>query len=171
MSSIFITADNHFWHFNIIKYTNRPFKSVEEMNETMISNWNKVVKEKDIVLHLGDFALCCDNQMLSDLINQLNGIIWLVPGNHDHPSRLSRFGIKIMSSIEKEEARFYIKNLICSHRPLYDYEIPFGFVNCHGHIHNKSSYGMHINISVDVCNFSPVSLEEIIKKAKEISNG
>ena len=54
---IFIIADHHFHHENIIKYCNRPFKSAEEMNSYMIHKWNSVVSEKDIVYHLGDFAL------------------------------------------------------------------------------------------------------------------
>lgn len=54
--NIFFTSDTHFWHENIIKFCNRPFSSVEEMNDTIIENWNKVVGENDIVFHLGDFV-------------------------------------------------------------------------------------------------------------------
>ncbi|HKZ41488.1 MAG TPA: hypothetical protein VJ044_11030 [Candidatus Hodarchaeales archaeon] len=57
MSEIWFTADHHFCHTNIIKYCGRPFKTVQEMDHTMINKWNSVVKEGDTVYHLGDFAL------------------------------------------------------------------------------------------------------------------
>ena len=53
---IWFTADSHISHRNIIKYCKRPFSDVEEMNETLISNWNKVVGKDDFVFHLGDFS-------------------------------------------------------------------------------------------------------------------
>jgi calcineurin-like phosphoesterase family protein len=55
--TIFFTSDTHFNHKNIIKLCNRPFTSIEEMNEKIIENWNNIVKPEDIVWHLGDFAL------------------------------------------------------------------------------------------------------------------
>ena len=69
----FLTSDNHFSHYNIIRYCNRPFSSVEEMNQTMISRWNAKVSPGDIVIHLGDFALASKNE-IGQIRNQLNGI-------------------------------------------------------------------------------------------------
>ena len=54
-SKVFFTSDTHFYHGNIIRFCNRPFKDVETMNETIISNWNNTVGQDDIVFHLGDF--------------------------------------------------------------------------------------------------------------------
>ena len=56
-NKVFFTSDTHFYHGNIIRFCNRPFKSVEMMNETIISNWNNTVGQDDIVFHLGDFCL------------------------------------------------------------------------------------------------------------------
>lgn len=51
-SKVFFTSDTHFYHGNIIRFCNRPFKDVEVMNETIISNWNNTVGQDDIVFHL-----------------------------------------------------------------------------------------------------------------------
>ena len=80
---IFITSDNHFNHKNIIKYCDRPFDSVEEMNEAMIERWNETVSKDDVVLHLGDF--CKGNVwMIKQIRERLNGTIILIIGNHDY---------------------------------------------------------------------------------------
>jgi calcineurin-like phosphoesterase family protein len=82
MSKIFFTSDHHFGHKNIIKFCNRPFADVESMNETMIAKWNERVGEGDEVYHLGDFALCSSGK-LNKILDQLNGKIYLIKGNHE----------------------------------------------------------------------------------------
>ena len=56
---IYLTSDLHFNHMNILKYEpeSRPFSSIEEMNETIIQNWNEVVKISDTVYVLGDMSM------------------------------------------------------------------------------------------------------------------
>ena len=158
---IFVTADHHFYHENIIKYCNRPFESAEEMNQYMIRKWNRVVSKKDIVYHLGDFALARNLDQVKIIKDQLKGKIILIPGNHDNISRLRKSGI-IVSNADT----IIIGNLILSHRPLENVEN--GFVNVHGHIHEKSTYGRRINASVDVTDFEPKSIEKYFEEAKKI---
>jgi len=50
------SADDHFGHGNIIKYCNRPFKDSNDMNSSLIRNWNQRVKPEDTVFHVGDFC-------------------------------------------------------------------------------------------------------------------
>lgn len=82
---IYFISDTHFNHSNIIEYCNRPFNDIKEMNDTLINNWNSVVKKDDIVYHLGDFALA-DEEKLKELYSKLNGTIILIRGNHDGKS-------------------------------------------------------------------------------------
>jgi len=156
---VFITSDNHFYHHNIIRYCNRPFKSVKEMNYVMVQNWNKTVAKEDIVFHLGDFALTSINNV-KHIRKQLNGTIFLLPGNHDRKRILRNSGIIVVPSI----IRF--NNIVLTHRPLL--EVRNGLVNVHGHIHEKNTYGKRINASVDVTGFTPVPIEKYIKEANKM---
>lgn len=80
---IHFTSDTHFFHANIIKYSNRPFRHVDEMNETLIANWNAVVAPNDTVWHLGDFAFCKGVEQFKTLLSRLNGTKHSILGNHD----------------------------------------------------------------------------------------
>ena len=80
---IFFTSDQHYGHFNIIRYCNRPFSSVEEMDETLIQNHNKKVRQSDIVYMVGDLAFHKDRAQIIALLKRLNGRKILVTGNHD----------------------------------------------------------------------------------------
>lgn len=78
----FFTSDTHFGHKNIIKFSERPFASLEEMDAEMIRRWNEKVGETDEVYHLGDFGLCSPSY-LANILSQLNGKIYLITGNHE----------------------------------------------------------------------------------------
>ena len=78
----FFTSDTHFNHANIIRFCNRPFKDVEQMNEVMIANWNSVIGKDDTVFHLGDFCLGGAAEW-TKILERLNGKIYLIMGNHD----------------------------------------------------------------------------------------
>jgi calcineurin-like phosphoesterase family protein len=87
MSNIFFTADTHFNHTNIIKYCDRPFSSVEEMNDTLIERINTFVRPQDTLYHLGDFALGRGRlDIIGSLVDRIAcKHIRLILGNHDLP--------------------------------------------------------------------------------------
>lgn len=161
---IYFISDTHFFHKNIIKYCNRPFNSVEEMNNTIINNWNKTVKKEDIVYHLGDFIL--NNNELESIVKRLNGKIYFIRGNHDHKSinYYNRMGLNVIPTQTKLDEY----KIVLSHRPLSDEQIPKGYKNIHGHIHEKEldenifDKNKHINVSVDVINFTPIDINKLI---------
>lgn len=80
-TGLFFVSDTHFGHEAILHYAKRPFSSVEEMDQAMIDNWNKVVGPNDYVFHLGDFCFK-GSQYWDRILNQLNGHKFLVLGNH-----------------------------------------------------------------------------------------
>ena len=80
--TLWFTADHHFGHHNIISHCNRPFASAEEMNETLLTNWNRVVAPEDIVYHLGDIFIMPSGDARK-FRERLHGRICLLRGNHD----------------------------------------------------------------------------------------
>lgn len=83
--NLFFTSDIHFFHRNIIDYCNRPWDTVEEMNEGIIRNWNSVVRHDSTVFIIGDLAMGGRSKgpLLAKILARLNGNKYLVPGNHD----------------------------------------------------------------------------------------
>ncbi|MBU2523367.1 MAG: metallophosphoesterase [Nanoarchaeota archaeon] len=124
------------------------------MNEEIIKRWNKKVRKDDLVIHLGDFALGSAEEV-KNLRDKLNGNIILLRGNHDHKAVRCAGFLIVKGSLE-------ISNLIFSHNPLPKEEVPRGFVNIHGHIHEKESLN-GINISVEKTNYEPMELNDLKK--------
>lgn len=160
-----IISDTHFFHENIGKYCNRP----ENWQELIIQNWNDRVTPDDTVLHLGDFALG-KKYHFELLTGVLNGRLLLIQGNHDRLSRAfcEAHGVNLIKDSIQIELGDRVK-LIFSHRPIVPLEN--GYINLHGHIHNLppppegSNLGPnHINMSVEVREYRPWRLHEIIKQ-------
>ena len=79
---IYFTSDLHFYHENIIKSVNRPFKNAEQMNDTLIKNWNNKVQPHDEIYILGDFTMK-GYTFATTILYQLKGKKHLIKGNHD----------------------------------------------------------------------------------------
>lgn len=183
VGKIWLTSDHHFHHSNIIKYCNRPFGSVEEMNEALVANWNSVVKPDDHVYHLGDF--CFGNVEKWNWClgpGRLNGHIHLILGNHD-PERVFRDG----TFIERFDSIDYQKILIIegwtvilNHFPFLSFSnnLDHKVIGLSGHTHvgqlssSVESYDKlnamykpnQYDVGVDNNNFTPVSWAEVKNK-------
>lgn len=86
----YLIADTHFGHKRIIEYCHRPFSSVEEMDQSLIHNWNVTVKNNETIIHLGDFAIA-SGEKIKTIMNQLNGVKKLIRGNHDYSNSVTKW--------------------------------------------------------------------------------
>ena len=159
-----IISDTHFFHENIGKYCNRP----ERWQELIIKNWNDRVSPDDTILHLGDFALGKKSQ-IELLAGMLHGSLLLIQGNHDQLSQsfCEAHGVTLIKDAIQIELEHRLK-LIFSHRPIVPLED--GWINLHGHIHDGSRPldgsnlgAYHINMSVEVREYRPWRLREILE--------
>jgi len=151
---IFFTADTHFNHANIIKYCARPFASAEEMNRELIARWNSAVKPEDTVYHLGDFGMGGASGWAS-LIGRLNGARKiLILGNHDKSARRM-----IADGFSEAHETLELDGWLLRHTPVKTERK----LLC-GHIHEKwRRLGWTINAGVDVWDFTPRTLEELLR--------
>lgn len=163
----YFTSDLHFDHKNIIKYCNRPFESVEKMNETIIENYNKRVRDKDICYILGD-VMMYNTESARECLNRLNGYKYLVNGNHDF---LKDNGTIFEWIKDYYKLRWNHKKFILCHYPFLSWDgMDKGSYCLHGHQHNAPEYNQEMraagtkryDVGVDANNFTPVSIEEII---------
>jgi calcineurin-like phosphoesterase family protein len=165
MPTNFIISDTHFGHSNIILYENRPFPDKEEMDWQIITRWNKVVKQTDTVYHLGDFGLA-SKERYEEILKQLNGKKYLVMGNHDRcrsPKWWRERGFDEVSKYPIIKSNFFI----LSHEPVYlPYNSPY--FNIHGHLHSKTMKGEYYNVGVELHNYTPISLDELLSKPSKI---
>ena len=156
---IWFTADQHYNHKEIIKFCNRPFKTVEEMNETIIKNHNAVVGKYDVVWHLGDFAW--DNA--AETLGRLKGIHKLCLGNHDK-KHLARWEFDLFDQIfEVTNVRWYGVKIWCSHYahsrwPSSHHGRGHAFAHSHGMYQPKDR---RIDVGVDNQNFTPICFQDL----------
>ena len=168
-----IISDTHFGHTNIIKYCNRPFRSIEQMEDQLIHNWNKTVSKRDQVLFLGDFGFGEVHQ-LKKWAQALNGDIIMILGNHDRSRSTSFWRNEIGMQEVYPEPIIYKKFFILSHEPIDWVSPKVPVVNIHGHSHDLDIFNInnhHINICVEQINYTPIRLNSIIKVCAEANEG
>ena len=174
---IYYIADIHFRDKTIFDKCKRPFKSIEEMEETIINNWNKRVKDNDIVYVLGDLAKD-DDMSAIEIFAKLRGHKQLITGNHDEPLLGEIKKSCLFESIKFIDLIVDNNRKVCvCHYPLMDWmEFNRKGILVYGHIHNKTIdngpvYRMikefyrnlpAYNCGVDVCGFQPRTLDELI---------
>ena len=163
----FFISDTHFYHYNIIRFAERPFKSVEEMNNEMIFNWNDRVGKQDTVYHIGDIGFFNSPQQMQDTLSSLNGRKILIKGNHDRYTN-TQYRAAGVEEIHDELVlgnpnNTFHRQYILTHKPQV-LRFTNSVILC-GHIHQQFVYqGNNLNMSVEVWGYQPVTLEEINKR-------
>lgn len=183
---VFFTGDQHFGHENVIRFDNRPYSSVEEMDEALINKWNNKVAPGDIVYVLGDLIWKTKNGTADDLLKKLNGQKILMKGNHDrflHNAKVKKAlaGIKDHDLITVELKDGTKKQVFICHyfTPLYPSHF-YGGIHLHAHSHITAEHTEELRIAKELnergflneiynvgCmhwNYEPVTLDEILER-------
>lgn len=165
MGKIWVTSDTHFGSERTMELSKRPFESVEDMDNKMIENWNSVVDDDDLIIHLGDFGNY-------DVVNRLKGKIILICGNYEkgdiskkhesyknfkeHLQNNGFHSVCFNKFIIKRKNR---NNIVCVHEPSKRNEVCF---NLFGHIHKLQMVKYNgLNVGTDCHNFYPIDMNTV----------
>lgn len=169
MDNIFFTSDHHFGHANIIRFCNRPFESADEMNEELIRRWNEKVPPDGIVYHLGDFALCRDDEF-NHIAGRLNGTIYLIAGNHDSAALNNRRSFKWIKDyyelkVNDPGCKNGVQRIVLFHYAMRVWRgHNRGVWHLYGHSHSNLpdlEDSLSFDIGVDCHDFYPLSYAEV----------
>jgi len=167
----YFISDTHFGHKGSLNWPNeaaRKFKNVKEMNETIINNWNSIVKKEDTVYFLGDFAYKCSEKEIKKFFDLLNGKIILIKGNHDNRTLKANQKYHRFESIhDLLHITLYNREFVLCHYPIESWNGKNrGTIHLHGHTHERNTNitGNILNVSCEVINYTPLSIEQVINK-------
>lgn len=184
LDDIFFSADSHFGHKLMVK--KRGFNTAEDMDEELIKNWNSVVNPNSIIFFLGDFSWY-EPEKTSEILSRLNGVKYLVYGNHDwqlnKPICKNHFELmveRIELEVEDQDTLMNIKNvnarkiqmLVLDHYPMLSWNKAYhGSLHLFGHVHGRNpGVGRSMDVGVDVQNMTPVSYTYIKESLKNKNN-
>lgn len=167
----FYIGDTHFGHANCIKFDNRPFESVEEMDRMLMNNWNNRVSENDDVWILGDFCYRSDKDP-AYFLKRLKGHKHLIMGNHDRATVNSQEACSLLESIDKMQYVMEGKDsIVLCHFPIAEWNRKGrGSYHIYAHIHNAvddiyrfmSKMERALNAGCMINGYQPVTFKELI---------
>jgi calcineurin-like phosphoesterase family protein len=182
---LFFASDYHFFHTNVIKHDSRPFKDIDEMNKQLIQNWNEVVTKDDTVFYLGDISWA-GFQKTKEIVDQLNGKIHFIMGNHDNYkviSKLDRFetisglmDIYVKDEDVQDKKMGPLQHIVLCHYPMASWNRQhYGSWHLFGHTHhwfykgeseiNKELYKRKcLDMGVNGWGYYPVSYDQVKKE-------
>ena len=184
-------SDTHFSHKNILAFDNRPFSSVEEMNETLIRNWNRVVTPEDTVYILGDFHWGKAKDWPA-VLEQLTGHKQLIRGNHDLKMPVTPEVKKFFDDVKDyKEIKDGDQHLVLCHYPIPCFKNMYhGWMHLYGHVHTTSERNMtdhffrtveayyefpkmafNVGCMMPYMDYTPRTLVEIVSANREVPNG
>lgn len=181
MSKIWITSDLHFNHDREFIWKARGFSHVQEMNEAIINNWNATISAEDDVYVCGDLCLGgagmnCENQQL---IEQLNGRLHIILGNHDTPARIEMYRFcknvveepKHADMLQYNGYHFYLSHFPTLTANLEKESLKQCTINIYGHTHQRDRFfegrPYMYHCGVDAHNCYPVLLDDAIEEMKK----
>lgn len=152
MPNLFFIGDTHFNHTKLALI--RGFTTVEEHDEALIDNWNKIVRKNDIIYHLGD--VCFGGH---EKLARLKGYKKLILGNHDNEKKLIPYFNRFYGALA-------FHTWVLTHIPVHPRQLEHRFShNIHGHLHtNNIDDKQYVNVSAEQINLTPIALEELRKK-------
>jgi calcineurin-like phosphoesterase family protein len=157
--AVFFTSDTHFGDHGVLNIRPRPFGSVTEMNEVIITRWNSRVGPGDEIWHLGDFARGL--KVAEAILPRLNGRKHLVTGNNDEPAvcALNWSSVQAYTELIVDGVM-----LVLCHYPFRTWNrIDRGSINLHGHSHGRlKPLTRQFDVGVDAHDFQPISLRELL---------
>jgi len=158
--TVWVTADWHLSHEAIVRFCNRPFSSIEDMNETILYNTLNLVAKNDTLYILGDFAW--NQQVAKETAHKLDfycSDVRYICGNHDKSS---------FTKTQAEMLRFNHRKYYLSHYPLATAAPKL--TNIHGHCHGTfHEQPWQVDVGVDAVGFAPVSMEWVEQHTKPFS--
>lgn len=175
------SSDTHYGHRKIIEYSNRPFANVDEMDATLIANWNSRVKDEDTVYHLGDFSFRDKRQTLA-ILRQLKGQKHLILGNHDeviienraefeNPDAFLSIQTYLEIDTEVKHNKRQARLILC-HYPLITWHWSGGGTfMVHGHCHGNLRYpfkGRILDAGVDPQGYYPISATDVVQRLGKV---
>lgn len=176
MSNIFITSDTHFGHTNIVRGCTgwkgdlsrcRDFDTLEEHNQTLVDNINRIVGEGDVLWHCGDWSFGGFDNILKFRQQIKCKEIHLIFGNHDHHIERNRGGCRgyFNSTQHYKEISIEKQKIILFHYAMRVWNQSHqGAICLYGHSHNSipNDYGLSMDVGVDAHpEFRPFAWEEI----------
>jgi calcineurin-like phosphoesterase family protein len=177
---IYYTADLHLGHENAIKFDQRPFACVEEMDEALIRNWNARVTDRDRIYIAGDLIFR-SKRAPEWYLERLRGIKYLVIGNHEQAILKSERALRYFEDVGK---MMYVKdgkNHICiCHFPLAEWNGYYrGHYHIFGHIHASRNRAFRImreeprafNAGCMLYQYRPVTFEELALRRQKNCGG
>lgn len=174
-----ITSDHHFGHAGMLHFSDREgahfrgdkWVTVEEMDQFLIDQWNSVVQPSDKVYHLGDFTLIQKKWGVDKYAQALNGRKVLIKGNHDL-AKLSAYTENfkdVRAAHLLATGSFPCTHLLLTHVPVHPRSIKSGWVNVHGHTHEKGSpEGPYLSVCVERTGWTPVEFSVLVSMARSL---
>jgi calcineurin-like phosphoesterase family protein len=166
MSEVWFTSDTHFGHANILDFCNRPFSTVQEMNEALVENWNSVIGKGDRIYHLGDVAWLgkdLKQDEASKYLHALKGDKYLIKGNHDSPPILKMGWNQIY---DYKEIKIEGQHIVMSHFPMLTWHRAHKgswmlHGHCHGGVNELNADSPRLDVGSDNFDYTPINFSQI----------